>query len=96
MIFHLIFSIKPDADRLAKLLSELAGKDLNEIIAAGSAKLASVPSGGGGGSAAAAPAAATAGASAAVEKVEEKVEEKEESDDVSRKKSLEIKINKKM
>lgn len=73
-------SITVEASEVEKLISELAGKDLNELIAAGSAKLASVPSGGAGG--AAAPAAATGGAAAAaVEKVEEKVEEKEESDE---------------
>ena len=69
------------------LLSEVKGKDIAEVIAAGREKLASVPCGGGaaiavaaapggGGAAAAAPAAAEA-------KKEEKVEEKEESDDVS-------------
>lgn len=46
-------SITPDAERLEKVIAELAGKDLNELIALGAAKLASVPSGGGGGSAAA-------------------------------------------
>ncbi|TNY20005.1 60S acidic ribosomal protein P2 [Rhodotorula diobovata] len=67
-----------DEERLEKLISELSGKDINEVIAEGSKKLASVPSGGAG------PAAAAGGASAgaaAEEKKEEKVEEKEESDD---------------
>ncbi|KAJ4414886.1 60S acidic ribosomal protein P2 [Neurospora sp. IMI 360204] len=71
--------IEADSERLDKLISELEGKDLNELIAAGSAKLASVPSGG-----AAAPAAggaAAAAGGAAEEKKEEKVEEKEESDE---------------
>lgn len=52
------------------LLSQVKGKDITELIAAGREKLASVPAGGG-----AAPAAAQP-------KKEEKVEEKEESDDV--------------
>ncbi|KAL0474872.1 60s acidic ribosomal domain-containing protein [Neurospora intermedia] len=71
--------IEADSERLDKLISELEGKDLNELIAEGSAKLASVPSGG-----AAAPAAggaAAAAGGAAEEKKEEKVEEKEESDE---------------
>ncbi|SCV67484.1 BQ2448_5095 [Microbotryum intermedium] len=72
--------ITPDAERLEKLISELNGRDLNEVIAEGSSKLASVPSGGAGGAAAAAPAAGGA-APAAEEKKPEKEEEKEESDD---------------
>jgi len=72
------YSASADEDRLEKLISELSGKDINEVIAEGSKKLASVPSGGAG------PAAAAGGASAGAaveEKKEEKVEEKEESDD---------------
>ncbi|KPM45994.1 hypothetical protein AK830_g513 [Neonectria ditissima] len=71
--------IEADDDRLDTLISELEGKDISELIAAGSEKLASVPSGGGGGGGAAAGGAAAAG-DAAVE--EEKAEsEKEESDE---------------
>ncbi|TFK26176.1 ribosomal protein 60S [Coprinopsis marcescibilis] len=71
--------IESDDERLDKLLSEISGKDINELIAEGSSKLASVPSGGAGG---AAPAASAGGAApAAEEKKEEKEEEKEESDD---------------
>ncbi|KAL3475805.1 60S acidic ribosomal protein P2-A [Aspergillus californicus] len=69
--------IDAESDRLEKLISELEGKDINELIAEGSAKLASVPSAGGGG---AAPAAA-GGAAAAEAPAEEKEEEKEESDE---------------
>ncbi|EGR46222.1 hypothetical protein MKX07_004379 [Trichoderma sp. CBMAI-0711] len=70
--------VEAEDERLEKLISELSGKDINELIAAGSEKLASVPSGGAG--AAAAPAAG--GAAAAEEKAEEKKEEeKEESDE---------------
>ncbi|GAA6043780.1 hypothetical protein JCM8097_007700 [Rhodosporidiobolus ruineniae] len=70
--------IEADQERLSTLISELSGKDLAEVIAAGTQKLASVPSGG---AAPAAAAGAAAGGAAAEEKKEEKVEEKEESDD---------------
>ncbi|XP_073134120.1 large ribosomal subunit protein P2y-like [Henckelia pumila] len=73
-----------DDDRITLLLSEVEGKDITELIAAGREKLASVPAGGGGAVAVAvaAPAGGAAGAPAAAEtKKEEKVEEKEESDD---------------
>jgi len=75
--------IEADDDRLEKLISELKGKDVNQLIAEGSSKLASVPSGGGGAvSSGSAPAAAAGGAAAAEEKKEEAKEEaKEESDD---------------
>jgi hypothetical protein len=53
-----------------------------QLIAEGSSKLASVPSGGGGGAVSSAPAAASGGAAAAEEeKPAAKEEEKEESDD---------------
>ncbi|OWM79103.1 60S acidic ribosomal protein P2A-like [Punica granatum] len=73
-----------DDDRIELLLSEVKGKDITELIAAGREKLASVPCGGGGGAVAVAAAAggSPAAASGAAEpKKEEKVEEKEESDD---------------
>ncbi|KAL8712397.1 MAG: hypothetical protein Q9220_003245 [cf. Caloplaca sp. 1 TL-2023] len=74
--------IDADEDRLDKLIKELKGKDLQELIAEGSTKLASVPSGGGGGGGGAAPAAAAGGdAAAAEDKPAEKEEEKEESDE---------------
>ncbi|KAH8920688.1 ribosomal protein 60S [Atractiella rhizophila] len=73
--------IDADESRLSSLLSELEGKSINDLIAEGSTKLASVPSGGGGGAAPAAGGAAAGGAAPAEEKKEEKVEEKEESDD---------------
>ncbi|KAG9231021.1 putative 60S acidic ribosomal protein P2 [Amylocarpus encephaloides] len=72
--------VEADSDRLHALITELKGKDLQELIAEGSSKLASVPSGGAGGAAPAAGGAAAGGA-AAEEKVEEKEEEKEESDE---------------
>ena len=72
-------SITPDAERLEKLISELQGKDINELIAEGTSKLASVPSGGA--AASAAPAAGGAAPAAAAEAEKPKEEEKEESDD---------------
>ncbi|KAH9066778.1 hypothetical protein EDB87DRAFT_1672030 [Lactarius vividus] len=71
--------IEVDKERVSSLLSELDGKDVNALIAEGSSKLASVPSGGG-----AVAAASTSGggaAPAAAEAKEEEKEEKEESDD---------------
>uniref|UniRef100_K3WA32 60S acidic ribosomal protein P2 n=1 Tax=Globisporangium ultimum (strain ATCC 200006 / CBS 805.95 / DAOM BR144) TaxID=431595 RepID=K3WA32_GLOUD len=65
--------VEVDAERLAKVISELEGKDVNKIIAAGSKKLAKF--GGGAAPAAAAGAAAAGGAAEAV--VEEKEEEEE-------------------
>ncbi|KAJ1797257.1 60S acidic ribosomal protein P2 [Coemansia sp. RSA 2599] len=69
--------IEVDADRLSQLQAALEGKDINELIAEGQSKLASVPSGGAapaaaGGAAAAGDAAAAPAAAA---------EEEEESDD---------------
>ncbi|KAF9935370.1 60S acidic ribosomal protein P2 [Linnemannia zychae] len=70
--------IEAEADRAETVIADLAGKDTNELIAEGSKKLASVPSGG----AAVASAAPAAGGAAAETKAEEKKEEaKEESDD---------------
>jgi large subunit ribosomal protein LP2 len=70
--------IEAEADKIDLVVKELAGKNLEELIAEGQTKLASMPAGGG----AAAPAAGGAAAPAAeAAKVEEKEEEKEESDD---------------
>ncbi|XP_014003050.1 60S acidic ribosomal protein P2 [Salmo salar] len=77
--------IEADDQRLAKVISELMGKDINEVLNAGMSKLASVPVGGAvavsaaGGSAAVAPGAAPA--SEEKKKEEEKKEESEESDE---------------
>jgi large subunit ribosomal protein LP2 len=73
--------VEADDSQLNKLMSELEGKDINELISEGSSKLASVPSGGGGGAAAASGGAAAGGAAAPEAKEEKKEEEKEESDD---------------
>ncbi|RDA86980.1 hypothetical protein CP532_6701 [Ophiocordyceps camponoti-leonardi (nom. inval.)] len=72
--------LEADDDRLKTLLSELKGKDINELITSGSEKLASVPSGGGGGGAPAAGGAAAGGAADAPAEAA-KEEEKEESDE---------------
>jgi large subunit ribosomal protein LP2 len=72
--------VEAEAANVSKLLAELAGKDVNEVIAEGKKKLASVPSGGGGG--ASAPAAGAA-AGAAAPAAEAKKEEEDESDEVS-------------
>jgi ribosomal protein L12E/L44/L45/RPP1/RPP2 len=71
-----------DNEKMELLLSQLSGKDITELIAAGREKFASVPCGGGGVAVAAAAPASGGGAPAAEAKKEEKVEEKEESDDV--------------
>ena len=52
-------------ERIEALLSELKGKDINEVIAAGREKYASVPGGGGGGGAVAVGAGGGGGAPAA-------------------------------
>ncbi|KQJ93927.1 60S acidic ribosomal protein P2A [Brachypodium distachyon] len=71
-----------DNEKMEFMLSQVKGKDIVELLAAGREKFASVPSGGGGVAvAAAAPASGCAGAAPAAEKKVEKVEEKEESDD---------------
>ncbi|TKR94286.1 hypothetical protein L596_008586 [Steinernema carpocapsae] len=68
-----------DMENANKVISALAGKNIEEVIAAGKTKLATVPSGGAAPAAAAgAPAAAAAAAAPAAEKKEEV---KEESDD---------------
>ncbi|TFK01182.1 solute carrier family 22 member 3 [Platysternon megacephalum] len=75
--------IETDDERLNKVIGELNGKNIEDVIAQGNGKLASMPVGGAvavsaGPGSAAAPAAAPA---AAEEKKEEKKEESEESDD---------------
>ena len=57
--------VEVEESRLSTLLKDLEGKDINELIAEGNTKLASVPSGG----------------AAEEAKEEAKEEEKEESDD---------------
>ncbi|XP_049895369.1 60S acidic ribosomal protein P2 [Epinephelus moara] len=75
--------IEADDERLNKVISELNGKDINEVVNSGLSKLASVPAGGAVAAPAAAGGATGAGAApaAAEEKKEEKKEESEESDE---------------
>ncbi|RCK66362.1 60S acidic ribosomal protein P2-A [Candida viswanathii] len=69
--------IEIEDDKLEKLISELEGKNVEELIAEGNEKLSSVPTGAPAGGAASAGAAA--GEAAAEEEAAE--EEKEESDE---------------
>ncbi|XP_050522782.1 uncharacterized protein LOC126895209 [Daktulosphaira vitifoliae] len=76
--------IESDSEKLSIVLKELKGKNVDELIESGKAKLASVPSG----AAVAAPAAAAAGSAAPAAaddkkaaKKEEKAEESDASDD---------------
>ncbi|XP_049748895.1 large ribosomal subunit protein P2 isoform X2 [Loxodonta africana] len=75
--------IEADDERLNKVISELNGKNIEDVIAQGIGKLASVPAGGAVAVSAAPSSAAPAAGSAPVaeEKKEEKKEESEESDD---------------
>ncbi|KAM8895294.1 uncharacterized protein AB9W97_011496 [Spinachia spinachia] len=75
--------IEADDTRLDKVITELKGKNVEEVIATGYGKLASVPAGGAVAAVAtsAAPGSGGAAAPAAEEKKEEKKEESEESED---------------
>nr|AAX62403.1 ribosomal protein P2 isoform A [Lysiphlebus testaceipes] len=71
--------IEADGEKLQKVISELKGKSIEELIAQGREKLSSMPVGGGG-AAPAAAAASSAAAPAAEEKKENKKEAKAESE----------------
>ena len=71
--------IDVDQEKLSKVISELKGKNINEVIAEGQAKLSSVPSGG----AVVAAASAGGGGETKEEVKEEKEEKKEESEEES-------------
>lgn len=71
--------VEADAANVDKLLGELAGKDLAELIKEGTEKLASVPSGGGGGGAAPAAGGGGGGGAAAAKAPEPEPEEEEEA-----------------
>ncbi|XP_028915263.1 60S acidic ribosomal protein P2 [Ornithorhynchus anatinus] len=78
--------IETDDERLKKVIGELNGKNIEDVIAQGNSKLASLPSGGAVAvsASAGAPAPAAGGsapAAAEEKKKEEKKEESEESDD---------------
>eukprot|EP01123_Difflugia_compressa_P014083 TRINITY_DN69_c0_g1_i1.p1 TRINITY_DN69_c0_g1~~TRINITY_DN69_c0_g1_i1.p1 ORF type:complete len:116 (-),score=49.17 TRINITY_DN69_c0_g1_i1:46-393(-) len=70
--------VEADTEKISKLLSELEGKDLNEVLAAGRAKLSAVPSGGGGGGARSGGAAPSASSGGGGGKVEEQLEKEKE------------------
>ncbi|XP_006266263.1 large ribosomal subunit protein P2 [Alligator mississippiensis] len=72
--------IDADDERVDKVISELSGKDVDDVINSGLSKLTCVPAGG---AVAAAPAAPAGGGAAPAEekKEEEKKEESEESDE---------------
>lgn len=71
--------VEVDESRISTLLKDLEGKSIEELIAEGNTKLASVPTGGAVASSGAA--ASSSGAAAEEAAAEEKEEEKEESDD---------------
>ncbi|KAJ3400204.1 Integrator complex subunit 2 [Chytriomyces hyalinus] len=73
--------IEAEASRIENLLSELEGKNIADIIAEGTKKMASLPAGGAAAPAAAGSAAPAAGGAAAAAPKKEEKEEKEESDD---------------
>merc|ERR1711935_551314 len=70
--------VESDDATLATVVKQLAGKSVEELIAAGAPKLASMGGGGGGG---AAPAAAAAGGDAAAPAAEEKKKEESEEEE---------------
>jgi len=73
--------ISAESAEVDRVISALKGKNLDELVAAGLAKMASVPSiGGGGGGGSAAPAAGGAGGAAAAAAPEPEKESSEESD----------------
>ncbi|XP_065832227.1 large ribosomal subunit protein P2-like [Oscarella lobularis] len=69
--------IDANEERLAKVVDELKGKNIEDVIAEGQSKLASVPTGG---VAVAASGGTTTDGGATEEKKEEKVEEEEEEE----------------
>ncbi|AMD21265.1 HEL015Wp [Eremothecium sinecaudum] len=72
--------IEAEESQISNLLSSLEGKSINDLIAEGQTKFASVPAGGASVGGAAVGGAAAGGASAAAEEQAEE-EAKEESDD---------------
>lgn len=68
-------SIDADDEAIAKLLGEVEGKNVEELIAEGNEKLSSVPTGG--------PAASSSGAAGASDNAEAQEEAKEEEEEES-------------
>ncbi|KAJ3593447.1 hypothetical protein NHX12_005782 [Muraenolepis orangiensis] len=75
--------IEADDTRMAKVISELNGKSINEVIAQGNGKLASMPAGGAVAAAVATSAAVGSGGAAAPAAEEKKEEKKDESEEGS-------------
>ena len=73
--------IEAEDEKVDLVVKELAGKNLEELIAEGQSKLATMPAGGGGGAAPAAGGSAAPAADAGAAKEEKKEEPEEESDD---------------
>ncbi|XP_074833983.1 uncharacterized protein LOC142002065 [Carettochelys insculpta] len=73
--------IDADDEHVNKVISELSGKDVDDVVNSGLSKLACVPAGGALAAAPAAPATAGGGAPTEEKKEEEKKEESEESDE---------------
>jgi large subunit ribosomal protein LP2 len=71
--------VEVDSARVTKIIGELKGKSIEQLIAQGREKLSSMPVGGG--AAAAAPAAAGAAPAAAEAKKEEKKKEESEEEE---------------
>ncbi|EFN80582.1 60S acidic ribosomal protein P2 [Harpegnathos saltator] len=72
--------IETDSEKLKKVISELNGKSIDELITKGREKLSSMPVGGAAAAAAAAAAPANGAAAPVEEKKEEKKPAKEESE----------------
>ena len=73
--------IEADGERLTKVVKELNGKSIDDLIKAGREKLSSMPVGGAAAAAAPAAAAPAAGGDKKEAKKEEKKEESESEDD---------------
>ena len=73
--------VEVEKDKLDIVVKNLAGKNIDDLLAAGQEKLAGVPSGAGTAGSASAPAASDAAPAAAEEKKPEKPEEPEEDSD---------------
>lgn len=72
--------IDADSEKLNKVVSELKGKNIEDLIKEGSSKLASVPSGGGAAPAAGGAAPAAGGAAPEAKKPEPEPESEEDED----------------
>lgn len=73
--------IEADSERLSKVVNELKGKNIEELIEQGREKLSSMPAGGAAPAAAGGAPAAAAAPAAEEKKKEEKKEESEEEDE---------------